>query len=130
MGAIEESESVPAAVRTDRHSSSQSRAGLPSGGPARCVSRLVGGDKGSWCDAAGPVVVTGTVEGTISTQVCPGCRAMVDPSDAVRVVGSFRAARFHVPVTATPLRSTVRGPLPVICDWTSRPPSLFSSHGP
>src|SRR5580658_8068077 len=55
---------------------------------------------------------------------------MVEPSAPTRLVVSDRAVRCQVPVISSPLRKTASGPLPTSCDWTSRPPSLFSSQGP
>ncbi len=81
-------------------------------------------------DGGAAVVVTGMPWGANSTQVLPGCRVMGEPSVAVRVAGWVRLDRVQVPVMAMPSRSTTTGPDPVAVTSTSRPPSLFSAHGP
>ena len=88
-------------------------------------------DRSESCRRTGASVVTGIVGGhDLDPRLARVSSAMVDPSEAMRWWGRPVDERCHVPVISTPLRKTARGPLPVSCDWTSRPPSLFSSHGP
>src|SRR5580700_2736406 len=51
------------------------------------------GEQGQGVPDTGAAVVTGMVEGTSSTQVLPGSRAMVEPLLATRLVVSPKAAR-------------------------------------
>jgi len=71
---------------------------------------------GAGADAVG---VTGMPTGTSSTQLLPGARVIGAPPVVVSVAGWVRTARVHVPVMATPLRMTTRGPVPVAVTSTS-----------
>ena len=66
-----------------------------------------------------PAGVTGIPSGTSSSQVFPGCKAMGVPLAEVRLAGVVWLVRLQVPVMATPLRMTTRGPEPVAVTSTS-----------